>query len=69
MPKKEMASKRPRGSSSSEFDTKRFVLDEAKAKFHDSVTHQSGLKEIGFDLDVEKPIVYYFQRAIESRGW
>ena len=69
MPKKVVASKRPRGSSSSEFDAKRFVLAGAEARFHDSVTHQSGLKEMGFDLDVENYRVEYFHRVIESRGW
>ena len=64
-----MAGKRPRGSSSFEFDPKRFVSADAEARFHDSVTRQLGLREWGFDLDVENPRVEYFQRVIESRGW
>ena len=69
MPKKVVASKRPRGSSSSEIDAKRFVSVGAEARFHYSATRRSGLKERGFDLDVENPRVESFQRVIESRGW
>ena len=69
MPKKVVASKRPRGSSSSEFDKTRFVSVEAETKFNDSITCRSGLKERGFDIDVENPKVEYFYRVIESRGW
>ena len=69
MPKKAMASKRPRGSTSSEFNTKRFVSTEAEARFNDSITRISGLKERDFDLDSKNPRVEYFQRVIKSRGW
>ena len=60
MLKKVVASKRPRGSSSFEFDKTMFVSVEAEARFNDSITHWSGLKERGFDIDVEKPRVEYF---------
>ena len=69
MPKKVVASKRPWGSSSSEFDKSRFVSAKAEARFNDSVTHRLGLKERGFDIDVENPKVEYFQRVTESKGW
>ena len=69
MLKKVVASKRPRGSSSSEFDKTMFVSAEAEARFNDSVTRRSGLKEQGFDIDVENPRVEYFWRVIDSRGW
>ena len=68
MHKKAVASKRPQGSSFSEFHSKRFISAGAEARFHDSVTCQSGLKERGFDLDVENPRVQYFQGVIKSRG-
>ena len=60
MPKKVVASKRSRGSSSSEFDKIRFILAKAKARFNDSANYQSGLKEPDFDVDVENPTVEYF---------
>ena len=41
---------------------------EVEARFNDSVTRRSGLKERGFKLDVENPRVEYFQMVIESRG-
>ena len=69
MPKKAVASKRPRGSSSSKFDKTRFVSAEVEARFNDSVTRRSGLKEQGFDLDVENYRVQYYHRMIESWGW
>ena len=52
-----------------EFYKTRFVSTEAEARFNDSVTRQSGLKEQGFDIDVENPRIEYFQRVIQSRGW
>ena len=33
---------------------------EAEERFNDSVTCRSGLKEQGFDIDVENPKVEYF---------
>ena len=60
MLKKAMASKGPRGSSSSEFDPKRFISADPEARFHDSVTRRLELREWGFDLDVENPRVEYF---------
>ena len=69
MPKKAITSKRPRGSSSSEYDRTRFVSTDADARFHDSVTCRSRLREKGFDIDVENPKVEEFQRIIQSRGW
>ena len=51
MPKEAVANKRPRRSPSSEFNPKRFVS---------SVTRRSGLRERGFDLDVENSKVEYF---------
>ena len=65
---KEGCSKRPRGSSLSEYDKARFVSIDAKARFHDSVTRRSGLKEMGFDIDVENTKIEDFQRIIQSRG-
>ena len=56
-PKKIVAHKRPRGSSYSNFDSKRFMSTDAEARFHDLVTHRSGLKERGFDIDIECPWV------------
>ena len=67
MPKKAVASKRSRGLSSSKFDTKRFISAEVKARFIDLVTRRLGLKERGFDLDVENYRVEYSLRVIESR--
>ena len=69
MPKKAVASKRPWGSSSSEFDKMRFVSVEAEARFNDSVSRRSGLKERVFDIDVENPKVECVQRVIKSKGW
>ena len=68
-PKKTIAYKRHRGSSSSNFDPKRFVSVDADARFHDSMTRRSGLKEWSFDIDIESPRVEYFRQIIESRGW
>ena len=53
MPKKEVAHKQPRGSSSSDFDHKQFLSTDAEARFNDLVTHRSGLKERGFDIEIE----------------
>ena len=53
MSKKVVASKRPRGSSSSEYDRPRLVSANVEARFHDSVTRRSGIRERGFDIDVE----------------
>ena len=55
MPKKAIAHKQPRGSSSSDFDQKRFVSVDVEARFNDSVTCRSGLREHGFDIDIESP--------------
>ena len=69
MPKKAVVSKRPRGSSSTKYDKTRFASMEAEARFNDSVTCRSRLKERGFDIDLENPKIEYFQRIIQSRGW
>ena len=69
MPKKAIAHKRFRGSSSSNFDPKRFVSVDAEARFHDLVTCRSGLKERSFDIDIESPRVEYYRQIIECRGW
>ena len=60
MPKKVVTIKRPRGSSSSEFDKTRFVSGEVEARFNDSVTRRPRLKEWDFDIKVENPRVKYF---------
>ena len=54
-PKKTVVHKRPRGSSSSNFDPMRFISADADARFHDSVTQRLGLQEQGFDIDIESP--------------
>ena len=69
MPKKVVANKRPRGSSSSDFNHKRFVSADVEARFNDSVTRRSGLREQDFDLDIENPRVECFKRVIKSQGW
>ena len=68
MSKKALTSKRPRGSSSSEHDRTRYVSVDAEARFHDSVSRRSGLKDRGFDIDVENPRIEDFQRIIQSKG-
>ena len=67
MPKKVVASKRPRGLSSFEYDRTRFVSVDVEMRFHNSVTHHLGLRERGFDIDVENPSVEDFSRIIQSR--
>ena len=69
MPKKSVASKRPRGSSSSDYDCTQFVSTDLEGRFNTSVTQHSGIKERGFDIDVENTRVKNFQRVIRSRGW
>ena len=69
MTKKTVANKRPRGSSSTEYDKTRFVSAEVEARFNNSVTRWSGLKERGFDINMENSRMEYFQRVIQSRGW
>ena len=69
MPKKVVAHKQPKGSSSFDFDQKRFVLADVQARFDNSVTGRSGLRERGFDIDIESPRMEHFKRIIESRGW
>ena len=60
MPKKAVAIKRPQGSPSFEYDKTRFVSAKTEAKFNESVTRRSGLKELGFDIDVKNPRIEYF---------
>ena len=43
--KKSVAHKRSQGSSSSSFDTKRFVSADAEARFHHSIKRRARLKE------------------------
>ena len=65
--KKSMAHKRSRGSSSSSFDTKQFLLANAEARFHDLVKRRAALKERGFELDSSH--LEYFETIIAQRGW
>ena len=60
MPKKAIVSKRPKGSSSSEYDRSRFVSADAEVRFHNSVTRRSGIRERGFDIDMENAWVEDF---------
>ena len=60
MPKKVVASKKPKGSSSSEYDRIWFVTADVEARFHGSVTRHSRLKERGFDIDMENPRIEDF---------
>ena len=55
--------------SSSKYDRSQFVSADAEARFHDSVTQRSGIKEREFDTDVANARVEDFQRIIQSRGW
>ena len=64
-----MASKRPRGSSSSEYDRTRFVSADAERRFHASVTKRSGIKEWEFEIDGENARVEGFHTVIQNRGW
>ena len=64
-----MGHKKPKRSSSFNFDQKRFVLADAEARFNDSMTCRSGFGEQDFDIDIESPQVEYFKRIIESQGW
>ena len=66
-PKKTVAHKRPRGSSSSTFDHTRFVSAEAEARFNDSCTRRVGLKERG--LEADEVYMQYLTATIESQGW
>ena len=69
MPKKSVASKRPRGFFSSDYDHSRFISADVEGQLNVSVTRCSGIKERGFDIDVENTRVEDFQRVIHSRGW
>ena len=60
MPKKAIASKRPRESSSSEYDWSQFVSADAEARFHNSVTCHYGIKDRGFYINVENTRVEDF---------
>ena len=60
--KKSVAQKRSRGSSSSSFDMKRFVLADAEARFCGLVKRRVGLKERGFNLDSSQ--LQYFETII-----
>ena len=67
--KKSIASKRPRGSSSFNYDCTRFVSTNTEGQFYTLVTWRSGIKKRGFDINVENSRVEDFQRVIHSRGW
>ena len=69
MPKKSVASKHPRGSSSSEYDRSRFISTNADGRFNASMTRYSRIRERWFDIDVENVRVEDFQRVIHNRGW
>ena len=60
MPKKVVVSKRPRGSSSYEYNRSQFVSADAEAWFHDSVTQRSWIRDRGFDIDIENTQVEEF---------
>ena len=62
MSKKSIAHKRSQGSSSTSFNTKRFMLAYAEVRFHDSVKRRADLKERGFDLDSSH--LQYFETII-----
>ena len=68
-PKKSMASKRPRGSSSSNYDRTRFVSADAEGRFHALVTKRLGIKEWGFEIDSENARVEGFHMVIQNQGW
>ena len=68
-PKKTTASKRPRASSSTEYDHSRFVAVDAEACFHASVTKRSGIKEWGFELEGENVRTEGFYKTIQDRRW
>ena len=67
MPKKVVAHKRPRASSSVSFDHTRFVLAEAEARFNESCIRRAGLKERG--LETSRLYMQHFADIIESWGW
>ena len=69
MPKKFIASKCPRGSSSSDYDCTQFVFTDDEGRFNALMTRRSGIKERRFNIDVENARVEDFQRVIQSRGW
>ena len=69
MPKKYVASKRPWGSTSSDYDRTRFISTDVEGRFNASVTKRSGIKERGFEIDVDNTKVEVFQRVIHSHGW
>ena len=62
--KETTASKRRRGSSSSEYDHSRFVSAYAEGCFHALVTKRSGIKEQGFELDADNTRTEGFYKVI-----
>ena len=68
-PKKSIASKCPRASSSTEFDHNRFVSATAEECFQTSITRRSRIKERGFELDSENSKTEGFYKTIQERGW
>ena len=66
-PKKAVAHKSPRASSSSTFDQTRFVLTEAEAHFNESCIRRAGLKERG--LETCGVYIQPFPDIIDIRGW
>ena len=66
-PKKVVAHKRPRASSSPTFDQTLFVSTEAEAHFNESCVKRAGLKERR--LETSGIYIQHFTDIIESRGW
>ena len=68
-PKKSMASKCSHGSSSADYDRFRFVSVDAEGRLYASVIKRSGIKERGFEIDVENAKVEGFYTVIQNREW
>ena len=68
-PKKTTISKRPRASSSTEYDHSQSLSADAEARFHASVTKRSGIKERGFELDGENARIEGFYKTIQDCEW
>ena len=68
-PKKSIATKRARPSSSTEFDHNRFVSAAAEARFQSSITRRLCIKERDFELDSGNSKTTNFSQTIQERGW
>ena len=68
-PKKTTMTKRPRASSSTQFDHTRFVSAEAEAHFQASITKRSGIKKQSFELNSENSRTGEFSQTIQELGW